>query len=71
MKKYLELFESKYTEAQEIIILGTFNRKGSLATTSRETTEKSSKGIKHKSNKPESTDIRRWFKPVGNNVNDP
>ena len=57
LKKYLELFESKYTEAQEIIILGTFNRKGSLATASRETTEKSSTGIKRKSNKPESTDI--------------
>ena len=57
MKKYLELFESKYTEAQEIIILGTFNRKGTLATASRETTEKSPTGIKRKSNKPESNDI--------------
>ena len=59
LKKYLELFESKYTEPQEIIILGTFNKKDSLATTSRETMGKSSTGIKHKSNKPESTDIRR------------
>ena len=66
LKKYLELFESKYTEPQEIIILRTF-----LATTSGKTTGKSSTGIKHKSNRPESTDIRRWFKPAGNKVNDP
>ena len=71
LKKYLELYESKYTEPQEIIILGTFNKKDSLATTSRETTGKSSTGIKHKSNKLESTDIRRWFKPAGNKANDP
>ena len=38
---------------------------------SRETTGKSSTGIKHKNNKPESTDIQRWFKPAGNKVNDP
>ena len=71
LKKYLELFESKYTEHQEIITLGTFKKKDSLATTSRETTGKSSAGIKHKSNKPGSTDIRRWFKPASNKVNDP
>ena len=59
LKKYLELFESKYTEPQEIISLGTFDKKDSLATTSRETTGKSSTGIKHKSNKPESTDVPR------------
>ena len=47
LKKYLELFESKYTELQEII-LGTFNKKDSLATTSRETAGKSSTGIKQK-----------------------
>ena len=57
LKKYLELFETKYTEPQEIIILGTFNKKDSLATTSRETMGKSSTGIKHKSNKPELTDV--------------
>ena len=56
LKKYLERFESKQTEPQEIIILGTFIKKDSLATTSRETTGKSSTGIKQKSNKPESTD---------------
>ena len=28
-------------------------------------------GIKHKINKPESTDIRRWFKPQGNKLNYP
>ena len=55
LKKYLERFESKQTEPQEIIILGTFIKKDSLATTSRETTGKSSTGIKQKSNKPEST----------------
>ena len=71
LKKYLELFESKYTEPQEIIILGTFNKKDSLATASREATGKSSTRIKHESNRPESTDIRRWFKPAGNKVNDP
>ena len=57
VKKYLELFESKYTEPQEIIILGTFNKKYSLATTSSETTGKGSTGINHKSNKPESNDL--------------
>ena len=71
LKKYLELFETKYTEPQEIIILGTFDKKDSLATTSRETMGKSSTGIKHKSNKPESTDISRRFKTAGNKVNDP
>ena len=40
LKNYLELFESKYTEPQEIIILGTFNKKDSLATASREATGK-------------------------------
>ena len=34
LKKYLELFESKYIEPQEIINFGTFNKKDSLATTS-------------------------------------
>ena len=71
LKKHLELFEWQYTEPQEIIILGTFNKKDSLATTSREATGKRSAGIKHESNKPKSTDIRRWFKPAGNKVNDP
>ena len=32
---------------------------------------KSSTVIKHKRNKPESADIRRWFKAGGNKVNDP
>ena len=27
--------------------------------------------MKQKSNKPESTDIRRWFKLAGNKLNDP
>ena len=71
LKKYLELFESKYTEPQEIIILGTLNRKDFLAMTSRKTTGISSTGIKDKCNKPESTDIRRWFKPAGNKVSGP
>ena len=71
MKRYLGLFESKHTEHQEIIILRTFNQKDSLATTSRETTGKSSTGIKYKRNKPESANIRRWFKPAGNKVNVP
>ena len=71
LKKYLERFESKYTEPQEIIILGTFIKKDSLATTSRETKGKSSTEIKQKSNNPESTDIRRWFKLTGNKLNDP
>ena len=39
--------------------------------TSRETTGKSSTGIKYKRNKPESANIRRWFKPAGNKVNVP
>ena len=71
LKRYLERFESKYTEPRKIIILGTFIKKDSLATTSREATGKSSTRIKHKSNKPESTDIPRWFKPAGNKLNDP
>ena len=59
VKKYLELFESKYTEPQEIIILGTFNKKYSLTTISSETTGKGSTGINHKSNKPESNDLSK------------
>ena len=58
LKEYPEHFESNFTEPQEIIILGTFSKKDSLATTSRETTRKSSTGIKHKSNKLESSDIQ-------------
>ena len=45
--------------------------RGPMVEAQVKSTGKSSTGIKHKSNKPGSTDIRRWFKPASNKVNDP
>ena len=63
LERYLELFESKYTEPQEIVILGTFNNEPTV-------TEKKETQPKKRKLTQDPTDIRTWFKPARVDSND-